>query len=260
MDTSAEFKDLTQQLQQVEREKEKLQELNEKKDRLFSTIAHDLRSPFQSLLGISEILSSEAGSMSVEEIIKFSTILNSAIRNQYELLNHILDWARLQSNKIDFNPKQLDLYEIICKVLKIFLPLAVNKNIELISEINKDTKVMADEDMIMVILQNLISNAIKFSYRGNNIKVTFNSSEGEHRITIIDNGVGLTREAIEKIFKFDSKYSALGTEGEAGSGIGLMIIYEMLKRHKGKLVVESEINKGSKFTLILPVVCCTSAD
>jgi signal transduction histidine kinase len=252
MDTSAELKELTQQLEQVEKEKEKLRVLNEKKDRLFSVMAHDLRSPFQSLLGISEILSSEAESLSVEEIIKFSSILNSAIKNQFELLNHILDWARLQTNKIDFNPKEVNLYDIVSKVINVFIPMAVSKNIELTSEIKKDTIVTADEDMLTIILQNLISNAIKYSYKNSQVKVTDNYSGGKHCITIIDNGVGLTKEAIEKIFKFDSKYSVPGTEGETGSGIGLMIISEMLKRHSGELTVESKINIGSSFTFSLP--------
>ena len=254
MDTSLELKELTQQLKQVEKEKEKLQELNEKKDRLFSTIAHDLRSPFQSLLGISEILSSEAENLSLEEIIKFSSILNSAIKNQYELLNHILDWAKLQTNKLDFYPRPVDLYEIASKVFNIFLPIAVNKNIKLVTEINKNTIITADEDMLMVILQNLVSNAIKYSHRGSKVKITYNSSNGKHRITVQDDGVGLTGEAIEKIFNFDSKYSVPGTEGEPGSGIGMMIINEMLERHNGKLSVESAINIGSKFTISLPAV------
>jgi two-component system sensor histidine kinase/response regulator len=122
----------------------------------------------------------------------------------------------------------------------------------LISGIKKDTIVTADEDMIAVVLINLISNAIKFSYKEGAVKVIAENTGKACNISVIDNGVGLTREAIEKIFRFDSKYSELGTEGETGLGIGLMIICEMLERHNSKLIVESEIDKGSKFTFALP--------
>jgi two-component system sensor histidine kinase/response regulator len=106
MDITLQMKELTQHLKEVEKENNRLRELNEKKNRIFSMLSHDLRSPFQSLLGLSEILSSEAESMSVEEIIEFSGILNNAIKKQYELLNHVLDWARLQTNKTVFSPRQ----------------------------------------------------------------------------------------------------------------------------------------------------------
>jgi two-component system sensor histidine kinase/response regulator len=252
MDTTSQIEELTQRLKEFEKENKHLHELNEKKDRIFSMLSHDLRSPFQSLLGLSEILSSEAGSMPVEEIIEFSGILNNAIKNQYELLSHVLDWARLQRNKTAFSPKRIDLFEIADKVFKIMLPVVKNKNIELVSGIKKDTIVTADEDMITVILKNLISNAIKFSHKGSTVKVVAENTGYACNISVIDNGVGLTREAIEKIFRFDSKYSDLGTEGETGLGIGLMIICEMLECHNSKLSVESEINKGSKFTFTLP--------
>jgi two-component system, sensor histidine kinase and response regulator len=254
METLFEVKELEQQLKKTEVEKEKLLELNAKKDRLFSTIAHDLRSPFQTLLGMSEILSTEAESLSVDEIIHFSSILNEAIKNQFKLLNNILDWARLQTGKIEFNPQKVDLKKIIEKTFGILNAAASKKQIRLIAEINNNELISADEDMLLIILQNLISNAIKFSYKDSVVKVTADNHKDKYEISVKDNGVGLSKETIEKIFRFDSKYTTPGTEDETGSGLGLMISSEMTELHKGKLSVRSEVERGSVFTLTIPII------
>jgi signal transduction histidine kinase len=252
MDTSLSKKELSEALKRIESENVKLHELNAKKDRLLSAIAHDLRSPFQSLLGLSEILSSEVETLPFDEIVKICVNLNKSINYQYQLLDHILEWARLQTGKIEFNPIQVELNDVVRRVISILTPAAINKEINLLPEIDKEFCVKADEDMLMVIFQNLVSNSIKFSYREGNVKISAVENENYHQILVIDEGIGMDKSTTERVFSFDSKFTTNGTEGELGTGIGLMITNEMIEKHGGKLSVESEYKKGAKFSFTLP--------
>ncbi len=227
--------------------------LNDSKDRFFSILAHDLRSPFQALLGISELLSSNIESLTPEEITKFGNELHKAIRNQYDFLTHILEWARIQTRKIEFNPGKVNLYKLISKVFKLLEHSAANKQTELISEVQEIYYVKADENMLLSIMQNLISNAIKFINSNGVIKVTGNQINDNFEISITDNGAGIDEDSLSKLFHFETMFTTKGTAGEKGSGLGLLICKEMIEKHGGKIWVQSKLNEGTKFTFSLPV-------
>ncbi|MCX6150772.1 MAG: HAMP domain-containing sensor histidine kinase [Ignavibacteriales bacterium] len=244
--------ELLKEIKLLNKENEDLKEQNANKDKFFFTLAHDLRSPFQALLGLSEILTTELNTLNKEEIFRFSSELNKSIHNQYDLLTNILDWARIKTGKIDFNPKPIDIYENVKKILLLFQSKASKKEIKFIADINKDTFVNADENMFAAILGNLISNAIKFSNKGGIAKIAMKVINENVVISVIDEGVGMDNEMICKINNFDSKFSTIGTAGERGTGLGLLITNDLLLLHNSKLILESEPNRGTKFSFMLP--------
>jgi len=239
--------------EQLRKNAEELKSLNNSKDRFFSILAHDLRSPFQALLGISEILSNDIESLTQSEVMKFSGELYKAIRNQYEFLTHILEWARIQTNKIEFNPSRVNFYETIMKTFSLLKLSAEGKQINLLVELDKELYVKADENMLISILQNLINNAIKFSKSGGTIHVTGNRVNNCFEITVSDNGVGIDEDSLSRLFNFETMFTSKGTAGEKGSGLGLLICKEMIEKHNGKIWVQSKLEEGTKFTFSLPI-------
>jgi PAS domain S-box-containing protein len=231
----------------------KLKELISSKDKFFSIIAHDLKSPFQGLLGFSDILSEDFDTLSNEEIKSFIGNIAQSARNLFNLLQNLLEWSRLQTDRIDYNPAQLDLYEEVSSVLELVSGNAVNKKIALINEVAKKTFVFADDNMLRSICQNLVSNAIKFTRPGGEIKIT--ASEGKNnfiRIAVADNGVGIREGDLDKLFRIDVTHTTKGTANETGTGLGLIIIKEMVERHGGEIWVNSVYGQGSEFVFTLP--------
>lgn len=230
-----------------------LKELNASKDKLFSIIAHDLRSPFQALLGISELLSTEVDDFSREEIKKFSVEMNNSLKNQYKLLENLLEWSQLQTGKMQYAPVNIGLTEFVNNVFLLLAENAFKKNIILTNLVLPSTFLLADATLLQSILQNLLANAIKFTKHGGDIQVLARQAEdGMMKIFVKDTGVGISKENLLKIFRTDSTITTKGTENEKGTGLGLLLCKEMIERHGGKIWVESELEKGTTFSFTLP--------
>ena len=230
-----------------------LKEANQSKDKFFSIIAHDLKSPFQGLLGYSQILSTEYEILAEEEKRIFISSIDELSNSTYRLLENLLEWSRLQTGKIVFNPEQLNLLIELFPTLSMVKQTAQNKEIELSYSIDSTTFVHADKNMLSTIVRNLVSNSIKFTKPGGKIMVASKQVDNYVEVSIADTGVGMRKEDLEKLFKLDKTISTKGTANEEGTGLGLLLCKEMINQHGGKIWVESESGKGTTFIFTLPV-------
>lgn len=231
----------------------KLLEANQSKDRFFSILAHDLKSPFTGILGFSEFLITEIGDLSTDEISEFAEKINSSAKAILELLNNLLDWSRIQTNRLKFVPARVEVDAILHNVNSILLPLTYEKEIELILEVEEGLAVNADKDMIETVFRNLISNSIKFTPRNGSIIVTADRTGDLVEFSVSDSGVGMSKEAMSKLFRMNEFVTTIGTENEKGTGLGLLLCYEFVKKHGGLLTVESREGEGSTFSFSIPL-------
>jgi len=230
-----------------------LETLNKNKDRFFSIISHDLRSPFNSLLGLTSLILNDFDKYSKEEIKDSVYNLHQVSESLYHLIEDLLDWSRIQFNKIDFQPEILNLYDVVQKVTKILRSVAKDKNITLVNIVPQNCTTKADEHMITTIIRNLIGNAIKFTPKYGLVKISAGFHLDDLIVSVEDTGVGMNGEAIANLFKVGKKVSRFGTEGESGTGLGLIICKEFVETHGGIIWAESEIEKGSKFIFRIPI-------
>jgi PAS domain S-box-containing protein len=231
---------------------EKLRLLNDTKDKFFSIIAHDLRSPFQFLLGSTELLATEIESLTKDEITNFSRGLNTNLRNLYDLLENLLHWSLLQRNMINYKPEKINLYNAAEKVIENMNHEIVKKNISLNNKINTGTLIYADINMFSSIVQNLLINAIKFTDNEGQIIISSVEKKDLIEISIRDTGIGINPNITSKLFNFAKQYTTNGTAGESGTGLGLPLCKEFVERNGGTIWVESEVGKGSEFTFTIP--------
>ncbi len=236
----------------LKRAQVELKALNDSKDKFFSIIAHDLRSPFSSLLSLTDFIANENDDLTTEEIKSASKSISSSAKVIFNLLENLLQWSKVQTGRIDFNPENIDLYEIIKQLLPIYTSNIDNKNITLLLNITESLNVFADSNMVEIILRNLISNAIKFTRLSGKILIDSKETEKYIEINIIDNGVGIRPDLLDKIFKIDENISTLGTQNERGSGLGLILCKEFIELNGGKLKVISKVGEGSNFSFSLP--------
>ncbi len=234
-----------------------LEKLNSAKDRLFSLISHDLRSPFNSLLGFSEILTNEYDSLTTEEIKEYIRAIHDSSKNLYGMTNNLLHYSRFQTGKIEFNPKTLNLKKIVDESLKLLKGNFVKKQLNIIDEVSGNLYVYADEDMLLSIIQNIISNAIKFTYKNGDIKIATNvisgnNEEGMVKISVTDSGIGISDSNINRILEGDP-YTNPGTEKEFGTGLGLQLVKDFIAKNNGTLSIKSKINMGSTFSFTIPL-------
>jgi signal transduction histidine kinase len=237
---------------EIEKQKNYLEKLNNTKDKFFSIIAHDLKNPFNSIKGFTELLLENGDSYTEERKRKFLKIIASSTTKASELLNNLLIWANSQSGKIQFNPEKLNLNKQIENVCTFLGAQALSKEVEIKTNLKPNIFVFADKNMINTALRNLISNAIKFTNKNGLIEVTSKENEQEIVVEVKDNGIGISKEEIENLFSLDSKQTHVGTANEQGTGLGLLLCYEFIKKNKGELTVTSELNKGSIFKFTLP--------
>jgi len=171
------------------------------------------------------------------------------------LLNSLLDWTRLQTGRIKFEPERINVKYIISKSIQILSGAALQKHINLVSDLTKDFYVHADENLLLQVFNNLISNAIKFTKPNGSIKIDANADVEKRRVrfSVKDDGIGIKKEDIAKLFKIDSKFTTTGTEGEKGSGLGLSLVHEIINKHGGDIWVESEFGDGAEFIFTIPV-------
>lgn len=230
-----------------------LKELNSTKDKLFSIIAHDLRSPFNNILGFTELLLENINVINISDTKKYLNIIYSSAGSTLNLLDNLLNWAKSQTGKIRFHPKKIIFSDIITDVLNLEKSIAKAKHITLKQYIPKNIEVFADENMLKIIVRNLISNAIKFTNKGGEISISATIKNDYAEIIIADNGIGISKEKCQHFFVTSSIKSTKGTENEKGSGLGLILCKEFIKKNGGEIWVESEEGKGSDFKFTLPV-------
>lgn len=222
------------------------------KDRFFSIISHDLKSPFTALLGMTEMMSEMADNLSKEKLVEYAKNINESGSRIFELLQNLLEWSRLQMKGGTFEPEVIQLEDVAQECIDISVSNAMAKNIKLTNKI-EDTPAFADRYMAQALMRNLIANALKFTPSGGAVEVTCQQQDHEIQVTVSDNGVGMTADHAQKIFALDQKTSLRGTDGEIGTGLGLPLCKEMVEKCGGRIWVESTLGKGSQFHFTLPV-------
>lgn len=228
-----------------------LKELNETKDKFFAIIAHDLRSPFQGFLGLSDILAKTSDSLTKEEIKEYSLELHKALEKQYELLDDLLNWAKITNKNFKLSKSFINLHNTVNTVFEQVEVIAKIKNLNLINEVNKAINLNVDEIMFKVILRNLISNSLKFSNLNGYIKVSAKLEDNRFEISVSDNGVGISSENIKKLFD-NTHFTTTGTASEIGTGLGFNLSKEIVLRHNGIIYAESTLEKGTIITFTIP--------
>jgi PAS domain S-box-containing protein len=230
----------------------RLRELNATKDKFFSIIAHDLRNPFNSIIGFSNLLERQIQEKDYEGIGRYATIIQNSSQQAMDLLMNLMEWSRLQVGRMEFNPETIEIVALIKQVTEISNDAAQQKSITIYTELPPFATVFADKAMVGTILRNLISNAIKFTHPGGKIVVSAEQKPNELMVTVSDNGLGIKKEAIEKLFRIEESYSTIGTKNEKGTGLGLILCKEFVEKHRGKIWAESELGKGSTFYFTIP--------
>ena len=232
---------------------DELDESNKTKDKLFSIIAHDLKSPFNSLLGFSDMLEQEVNKAdaSVEKIKKYSKIINTSASKTFDLLINLLEWSRLQSDRIVVKPEYFDLNDLIIYNMDIGHTLAISKNITLEYTTQGDYPIISDRAIINTILRNLISNAIKYTQKNGYIAVSVILKNDTYQISVQDNGAGISKENLEKLFKLSNIESTPGTANEKGTGLGLLLCKDFVHKIGGDIWVKSTYGHGATFTFSL---------
>ncbi len=228
-----------------------LRDLNTMKDKFFSVIAHDLRSPFQGLLGMASILVDEGVDLDVVERNEFTKKLYEGLKTQFALLDNLLTWSRLQRGVIEFIPSNNDLNSEIIETCAVLNNSFEEKNITLYNELPGKLNAFYDKNMIATVLRNLLSNAIKFTKEGGTITISASERENDFIVSVKDSGVGMNEENVSRLFRIDSLYSQRGTNDEGGTGLGLILCKEFVEKHSGKIWVVSELDKGSTFSFTI---------
>jgi len=229
-----------------------LKKLNVDKDRFIAILGHDLKSPFNNVLGLSEALRNDINYLNKDEIIDMVNDIYKSSSITYKLLEDILMWARSQQGKIPFKPQNLSFDDICMNILETFIPNAKAKNIAINYSAADHVNVFADNDMLKMVLRNLVSNAIKFTNCGGAINISANQTDSNVTISVSDNGVGIPPESLTKLFDISEVITTTGTAKETGTGLGLLLCKEFVEKHGGKIWVESEVGIRSDFKFTLP--------
>lgn len=236
----------------IKKQKDKLEEMNAGKDKFFSIISHDLKNPFNSLLGFSELLHDDFDTLDEATKKEFAGNIYESAQNTYKLLENLLAWSIAQRGEIEFKPSQVNIKALVDENLKLLDQTARAKNIQLQSELNSDLPITTDHDLVNTVIRNLLSNAIKFTPKDGKVTISGIRSDEYLEIAIADTGLGIAPENLEKLFKIGKSTSTSGTEGESGTGLGLMLCKEFIEKCGGKIWVESEVEKGSVFHFNIP--------
>lgn len=237
----------------LEKQAKELQELNATKDKFMSIIAHDLRSPFNAIIGFSDLMVKNFHQLDEETFLKGLKIIESASNHAYKLLENLLIWARNQTEKSQFSPEMLNLSQLVHEALKTIESTAVHKKISFSTSINKNLQVFADRNMLDSIIRNLVTNAIKFSFKEGKVRIKAILTENGVCISVSDKGIGISSDRLASIFEIDKHTNTNGTENELGSGLGLILCKDFVTRHNGEIWIESTLNKGTKVSFTLPL-------
>lgn len=229
-----------------------LRELNSTKDKFFSIIAHDLKSPFNGILGFSELLKDQVAKRDYNGIEQYAEIINQSSQRAFDLITNLMDWSRIQTNRMEFVPEYIEATGLIRSVCEISKISAAQKEISIELGIPNKLIVKADKFMFETVFRNLISNAIKFTPQNGTVRISAEIKENKIIFCVNDTGIGIEPENIDKLFRIDGDFSLPGTNNETGTGLGLILCKDFIEKHNGKIWVESEPGLGSSFYFSLP--------
>jgi len=237
----------------LEEQKQELERLNNTKDKFFSIISHDLRGPVSAFSGISRLIKYAAQNKDHESLTELSEHIDQTVDHLSGLLDNLLNWAMQQQGHFPHVPERLELKELTDEIQGIFKTMADGKNIAINVNVAEDTALWADKNTSLTILRNLVNNALKFTPEGGEISISEEKQGDTVAIKIKDNGIGISKDKLNSLFKMDGKKSSYGTAGEKGLGLGLQLVYEFVELNNGKIEVDSEEGKGTQFTISLPL-------
>ncbi len=239
---------------EIIKQAEQIMKINKTKDRLYSVIAHDIKSPFANITMLLSTVAEgylEPGTDEYNEILQS---IHASTKETYGLLENLLQWTRSQTGDLECNPESIQLEEMTGRAIRFLRPNAAKKSIQLIDSIQEDLLVMADRNMMQSVLQNLIANAIKFTHEGGTIEIRAKQQDDKAVISVKDSGIGMSQEMIKKLFVDGQSFTTHGTNSEKGSGLGLLLVKDFISRNKGVLQVESAPGNGTTFIFTLPMV------
>jgi signal transduction histidine kinase len=231
---------------------EELNKTNLTKDKFLQVIAHDLKNPYHTILGYCELLRKKIDLYDKSKISEFVNIIDLSVRSNYALLENLTEWSKVQRDVIQYSPEKVDLFNVILDANELFYLAAERKGIRLVNDIQPDTAITADINMLRTIIRNLVSNAIKFSGKDTEVIISAEKKNGEFVINVSDFGVGMSEEMISEKLGDNCCSSTEGTDNEKGTGIGLSICKDFIGKHNGRLMIESKEGKGTTFSFTIP--------
>jgi signal transduction histidine kinase len=245
--------DLRISLIEIDKSRQELKELNATKDRLFSIIGHDLRGPIGGFKSLIELLISDYDLSDTSSLVEVLQAIQKTANSSYDLLENLLAWAKSQQNEIVYSPEEIELKPLVASIIDLHFELSKSKSISIVNNVTENTFIYADKNIIMTVLRNLISNAIKFSSEGQQVRISVDRNDNEQIISIEDNGVGIKPDDLAKLFKNSEHFTTYGTNGEKGSGLGLLLCKDFVENNCGRIWAESEQGKGSCFKFSVPI-------
>ncbi len=239
---------------QIRSQNEELRILNATKDKFFSIIAHDLKSPYNAVMGFSDVLVQKADEMDRQGVIRYSRIIRKSAGLAVDLLMNLMVWSHSQTGRMEFEPRELEVAELFQEVSLLYSDIATQKGIVVSTHLPAELKVHADRAMVSTILRNLVSNALKFTHQGGRVSLSAEKQGKKLLFKVADTGVGIPEEHIDKLFRIDEHYITHGTMKEKGTGLGLILCREFIEKHGGQIWVESKTGDehGSTFFFTLP--------
>jgi len=238
--------------QELREGRQRLKELNATKDRFFSIIGHDLKSPVNNILGLSDLMLEQLKNGDYDGMEEYTKMINHSSRKAIDLLSNLLTWARSQTGSITYQPEPVNLKNLVDGTIDLVRDSAARKSITLENRIPEDAELIADPVMLELIMRNLISNGIKFTPEDGSVKIAARENQDETAILVEDSGVGISNEAMKKLFRPEYNYSTKGTKKEVGTGLGLLLCKEFVAIHGGEIDVESNVGEGSTFSFTIP--------
>jgi signal transduction histidine kinase len=250
---AAQNREIIRQKEELEKQKKELMDLNTTKDKFFSIIAHDLRSPITTLISLSEMLRTDIDLLTGKETHEILTSLHDLSKSHLKLLDNLLQWARVQTGRMEANPEIFNLVKIIDQVVGFYNVTAFEKQVNLVSTAEGEIMVFADKNMIRTVLRNLVSNALKYTAMEGVVVLGAKLLPDKIEVTVKDNGLGMAPEMVAKLFNLDQTFSTVGTANEQGTGLGLILCKEFIEKNRGTISVESVHGHGSTFRFTLPL-------
>ncbi|MCX6303451.1 MAG: ATP-binding protein [Bacteroidetes bacterium] len=252
------LQEINKKNQIIRQQNDELSLVNTEKDKFFSILAHDMRGSFNGFLGLTSLMTEELQTMTFEQIKNIALSMKRSATNLYRLLENLLQWASMQQGLIPFRPERVSLRSAATESVNVFHEAAKNKGIDIVYDIPNDLVVSADINILQTIIRNLVSNAVKYTPSGGKINIAASKTgDLSVEVCISDTGIGMSRELVDTLFRLDVQTNRQGTEGEPGTGLGLIICKDFIEKQGGRLLAESEVGKGSRFTFQLELAPAT---